>query len=180
MPAVAVMQSMALGMVATTRRKTRFPTVVTDTPKKGEADNNRHGFLCLYQPLIEATNYGLTPQLTSRNQQQLLQSCQRCVPTASYNVLNPQQDRTPAPWGGPGEGLLLSPFFTLFQYFLPFSFWLLYIFCNFGALIGEAIYLHTTLVVVTRVAETNAIFAPCSRRALHSREGWWETGHDIY
>ena len=115
-----------------------------------------------------------------RKQQQLLQSCQRCVPTASYNVLNPQQDRTPAPWGGPGEGLLLSPFFTLFQNFLPFSFWLLYIFCNFGALIGEAAYLHTTLVVVTRVAETNAIFAPCSRRALHSREGWWETGHDIY
>ena len=84
------------------------------------------------------------------------------------------------PWGRPGEELLLSPFFSLFQYFLPFSFWLLYIFCNFGALIGEAAYLHTTLVVVTRVAETNAIFAPCSRRALHSREGWWEKGHDIY
>ena len=122
MPAVAVMQSMALGMVATTRRKTRFPTDVTDTPPKGEADNNRHGFLCLYQPLIEATNYGLTPQLTSRNQQQLLQSCQRCVPTASYNVLNPQQDRTPAPWGGPGEGLLLSPFLLYFNIFYRFPF----------------------------------------------------------
>ena len=23
-------------------------------PPKGEADNSRHGFLCLYQPLIEA------------------------------------------------------------------------------------------------------------------------------
>ena len=54
---------MALGMVATTRRKTRFLTVVTDNSQKGEADNNRHGFLCLYHPLIEATNYGLTPEL---------------------------------------------------------------------------------------------------------------------
>ena len=34
MPAVVVMQSMALGMVATTRRKTRFPTGVTDSHKK--------------------------------------------------------------------------------------------------------------------------------------------------
>ena len=65
MPAVAVMQRMALGMMAATRRKTRFPTDVTDTPPKGEADNNRHGFLCLYQPLIEATNYGLTSELVS-------------------------------------------------------------------------------------------------------------------
>ena len=24
---------------------------------KGEADNSRHGFLCLYQPLIKVTNY---------------------------------------------------------------------------------------------------------------------------
>lgn len=75
---------------------------------------------------------------------------------------------------------MITAFFSIFQNFLPFSFWLLYIFCNFGALIGEAAYLHTTLVVVTRVAETNAIFAPCSRRALQSREGWWEKGHDIY
>ena len=34
-------------------------------PPKGEADNSRHGFLCLYQPLIEAANNGLTPQLKS-------------------------------------------------------------------------------------------------------------------
>ena len=26
-------------------------------PQKGEADNIRHGFLCLYQPQIEAANY---------------------------------------------------------------------------------------------------------------------------
>ena len=26
-------------------------------PQKGEADNRRHGFLCLYQLLIEVTNY---------------------------------------------------------------------------------------------------------------------------
>jgi len=51
MPAVVVMQSMALGMVATTRRKTSFPTGVTDSPQKGEVDNSRHGFLCLYQPI---------------------------------------------------------------------------------------------------------------------------------
>ncbi len=81
---------------------------------------------------------------------------------------------------GQRRGFYYRRFFSLFQNFLPFSFWLLYIFCNFGALIGEAAYVHTTLVVVTRVAEANAIFAPCSRRALHSREGWWEKGHDIY
>ena len=62
MPAVAVMQRMALGMVVTIRRKTRFLTVVTDTPKKGEADNIRHGFLYLYQPITEGANNGLTPE----------------------------------------------------------------------------------------------------------------------
>ena len=31
-------------------------------PQKGEADNIRHGFLCLYQLLIEAANNGLIPQ----------------------------------------------------------------------------------------------------------------------
>ena len=29
-------------------------------PQKGEADNSRHGFLCLYQPLIEAANNDLS------------------------------------------------------------------------------------------------------------------------
>ena len=33
-------------------------------PQKGEADNSRHGFLCLYQPLIEAANYRLAKRLT--------------------------------------------------------------------------------------------------------------------
>ena len=32
-------------------------------PQKGEADNRRYGFLCLYQPLIEAAINGLIPQL---------------------------------------------------------------------------------------------------------------------
>ena len=59
------MQRMALGMVVTVRRKIRFLTGVTANPKKGEADNIRHGFLCLYHPLIEAPNYGLTPELAS-------------------------------------------------------------------------------------------------------------------
>ena len=65
MPAVVVMRSMALGMVATIRRKTRFLTGVTDTPQKGEADNSRHGFLCLYQSITEGANNGLTPELAS-------------------------------------------------------------------------------------------------------------------
>ena len=63
MPAVVVMQSMALGVAATTRRKTSFPTAVTDKPQNGEADNSRHGFLCLYQPKKEATNYRFAKRL---------------------------------------------------------------------------------------------------------------------
>ena len=57
------MQSMAMGMAATTRRKTSFPTGVTDSPQKGVADNSRHGFLCLYQTQIEATNYRLAKRM---------------------------------------------------------------------------------------------------------------------
>ena len=122
MPAVAVMQRMALGMMAATRRKTRFPTDVTAPPQKGEADNNRHGFLCLYQPLIEATNYGLTPQLTSRNQQQLLQSCQRCVPTASYNVLTHSKIELPPLGEGLGRGFCYRRFLLYFKIFYRFPF----------------------------------------------------------
>ena len=122
MPAVIVMQSMALGVVATTKRKTCFPTGVTDSPQKGEADNSRHGFLCLYQPLIEATNYGLTPQLTSRNQQQLLQSCQRCVPTASYNILTHSKIGLPPLGEGQGRGFCYRLFFHYFNIFYRFPF----------------------------------------------------------
>ena len=32
-------------------------------PQKGEADNSRHGFLCLYQPQIEAAKYRLAKRL---------------------------------------------------------------------------------------------------------------------
>ena len=32
-------------------------------PQKGEADNIRHGFLYLYQPITEESNNGLTPEL---------------------------------------------------------------------------------------------------------------------
>ena len=63
MPAVVVMQRMALGMVVTIRRKTRFLTVVTDNPQKGEADNIRHGFLCFYHHITKVAINGLTPQL---------------------------------------------------------------------------------------------------------------------
>ena len=47
MPAVVVMQRMALGMVATTRRKTRFLTVVTDNPKKAKPTTAAMAF-CIY------------------------------------------------------------------------------------------------------------------------------------
>ena len=47
MPAVAVMQRMALGLVATTRRKTRFPTGVTAIPKKAKPTTTAVAF-CIY------------------------------------------------------------------------------------------------------------------------------------
>ena len=47
MPAVVVMQSMALGMVATTRRKTCFPTGVTDSHKKAKPTTAAMAF-CVY------------------------------------------------------------------------------------------------------------------------------------
>ena len=47
MPAVVVMQSMALGMVATTWRKTRFPTGVTANPKKAKPTTDAMAF-CVY------------------------------------------------------------------------------------------------------------------------------------
>ena len=65
MPAVVVMQSMALGDGGDDKEKNSFSDCRHRQPPKGEADNNRHGFLYLYHPLIEATNYGLTPQLAS-------------------------------------------------------------------------------------------------------------------
>ena len=43
-----------------------------------------------------------------RKQQQLLQSCQRCVPTASYNVLTHSKIGLPPLGEGLGEGLLLT------------------------------------------------------------------------
>ena len=47
MPAVVVMQSMALGLVATIRRKTRFLTVVTANPKKAKPTTAAMAF-CVY------------------------------------------------------------------------------------------------------------------------------------
>ena len=64
MLAVVVMQSMALGDGGDDKEENSISDWRHRQPPKGEADNNRHGFLYLYQPLIEATNYGLTPQLT--------------------------------------------------------------------------------------------------------------------
>ena len=50
--AVVVMQSMALRMAATTRRKTCFPTGVTDTPKKAEPTTVAMAFCFLYHPIL--------------------------------------------------------------------------------------------------------------------------------
>ena len=52
MPVVVVMQSMALGMVATIRRKTRFLTGVTATPKKAKPTTTAMAF-CVYINLLQ-------------------------------------------------------------------------------------------------------------------------------
>ena len=44
MPVVVVMQSMALGMAATTRRKTSFPIGVTDSHKKAKPTTDAMAF----------------------------------------------------------------------------------------------------------------------------------------
>ncbi len=51
MPAVVVMQSMALGVAATTRRKTRFPTGVTVSYKKAKPTTAAMAF-CVYINLL--------------------------------------------------------------------------------------------------------------------------------
>ena len=63
MVAVVVMQSMALGDGGDVKEENSFSDCRHRQPPKGEADNNRHGFLYLYQPLIEATNYRLAKRL---------------------------------------------------------------------------------------------------------------------
>ena len=52
MLAVVVMQSMALGMVATTKRRTRFPTGVTTVTKKAEPTTAAMAF-CIYINLLQ-------------------------------------------------------------------------------------------------------------------------------
>ena len=52
MLAIAVMQSMALGMVTTIRRKTRFPTGVTANPKKAKPTTVAMAF-CVYINLLK-------------------------------------------------------------------------------------------------------------------------------
>ena len=66
MPAVAVMQSMALGGGGDDKEENEFSDWRHRQPQKGEADNIRHGFLCLYQPQIEAANYRLAKRLAPR------------------------------------------------------------------------------------------------------------------
>ena len=61
MPVVVVMQRMALGDGGDAKEENSFSDWRYRQPPKGEADNSRHGFLYLYQPIIEATNYRLTP-----------------------------------------------------------------------------------------------------------------------
>ncbi|OYP66472.1 hypothetical protein CIK87_11065 [Prevotella sp. P5-64] len=64
MAAVVVMQSMAFGVGGDDKEENLFSDWRHRQPRKGEADNNRHGFLCLYQLMIEAVINGLIPQLT--------------------------------------------------------------------------------------------------------------------
>ena len=52
MPAVAVMQRMALGMVVTIRWKTRFPTGVTTVTKKAKPTTTAMAF-CIYINLLQ-------------------------------------------------------------------------------------------------------------------------------
>ena len=59
MPAVVVMQGMALGEGGDDKEENSFSDCRHRQPQKGEADNIRHGFLCLYHPQIEAVNYRL-------------------------------------------------------------------------------------------------------------------------
>ena len=50
-------------------------------PRQGEADSHRHGFLYLYQPIIEVSINGFTPQLVLHKQQPRLfvsASAKRC------------------------------------------------------------------------------------------------------
>jgi len=63
MPAVVVMQSMALGGGGDDTEENSFSDWCHRQPQKGEADNIRHGFLCLYQPLTKVAINGLTSQL---------------------------------------------------------------------------------------------------------------------
>ena len=58
MPAVVVMQSMALGMVVMIKRETCFPTDVTATPKKAEPTTVAMAFcvyIILYYVLLQVT-----------------------------------------------------------------------------------------------------------------------------
>ena len=65
MPAVVVMRSMALGDGGDDKEENSFSDWRHRHPPKGEADNSRHGFLYLYQPITEGANNGLTPELAS-------------------------------------------------------------------------------------------------------------------
>ena len=59
---VVVMQSMALGGGGDDKEENEFSDCRHRQPQKGEADNSRHGFLCLYRPKEEAANYRLAPR----------------------------------------------------------------------------------------------------------------------
>lgn len=57
-----------------------------------------------------------------RKQQQLLQSCQWCVPTASYNVLTHSKIGLPPLGEGQGRGFCYRLFFLYFNIFYRFPF----------------------------------------------------------
>ena len=65
MPAVAVMQRMALGDGGDDKEENSFSDWRHRQPPKGVADNSRHGFLYFYQSITKGVNNGLTPELAS-------------------------------------------------------------------------------------------------------------------
>ena len=70
-----VMHGMTVGDGGDGKEGNSFSDCRHRHPRQGEADSHRHGFLYLYQPIIEVSINGFTPQSALRKQQQLCRSC---------------------------------------------------------------------------------------------------------
>ena len=73
--AAVVMPCMTVGMVDDGKEGNSFSDCRHRHPRQGEADSHSHGFLYLYQPIIEVSINGFTPQSALRKQQQLCRGC---------------------------------------------------------------------------------------------------------